>query len=45
MANSQNPNRGHWNPAPVIDRGAKPAPDNRSTDQGSKSGSPKGGRS
>ncbi|GAA2159157.1 MULTISPECIES: hypothetical protein [Glycomyces] len=43
MTNSQNPNRGHWNPAPVIDR-KTPAPDNR-TDQGSKSGSPKGGRS
>jgi hypothetical protein len=43
MTNSQNPNRGHWNPAPVINRKA-PTPDNR-TDQGSKSGSPKGGRS
>jgi len=44
MTNSTNPNRGHWNPAPVIDRAPKPASDNRSTDQG-KSGSSKGGRS
>lgn len=42
MTNSQNPNRGHWNPAPVIDR-KTPAPDNRSTDQGREPGS-KGGR-
>lgn len=43
MTNSTNPNRGHWNPAPVIDR-KTPANDSR-TDQDSKSGSSrKGGR-
>jgi hypothetical protein len=45
MTNSSNPNRGHWNPAPVIDRRMPPATDSRTTDQGSKSGAPKGGRS
>lgn len=46
MTNSTNPNRGHWNPAPIIDRGTTtPASDSRSTtDQGGKSGS-KVGRS
>jgi hypothetical protein len=44
MTNSTNPNRGHWHPAPIIDRRPTPATDNRSTDQGSKPGS-KGGRS
>lgn len=33
MTNSMNPNRGHYNPGPVITYPKTPAPDNRSSGQ------------
>jgi hypothetical protein len=43
--NSTNPNRGHYNPAPVITHPKAPAPDNRTTGQGGKPAGGKGGGS
>jgi len=43
MTNSNNPNQGHWNPAPVITHPKSSAPDSRTAGQDSKSATRKGG--